>query len=163
MDPARAAVALAVGIILALTLASGPLVGAVDFSQERYSTEGLGQGNATVSAVELPSTVTFEQGRYGAGAYNLRVPDARIRLEDVRGKPTVAYTVEVDELAYSRSTTSFLSPDSEGWLTLSIDQKPFDPSEIQNDSYQGRLEIVLRGSGNETLLGAKNVTITVDG
>jgi len=161
MSLARAAVLATVAVIALTTLVSGPLVGAVDLTTERYDATGLGQGNATVSAVEAPETARLDSG-VGAAEFYLKVPDATVTFESITGKPTVSYKISIDELGYSRGTTHFFAESDVGLATLSIAQDSFARSEITAESYDGQLSITLRGNGTKQVLYDEPITVEVD-
>lgn len=162
MNRSRILVYATAGIILGATVLSGPAVGVVDLTTPRYDTSSLGEGNATVDRVDAPSTVALERG-YQSQTYYLTVPDARIHIESLSGKPTVAYGVEIPEFGYSRSTTHFLNSGSSGWVPVTIREDTFRDSQIDASEYDGRLTVVLRDSSGRTLLHNESVTVAVTG
>jgi len=161
MDRGRVLVYAAVGIILGVTVLSGPAIGIVDLTTPRYDMSGLGEGNVTVSEVQLPSSVTLDRG-YRSESYYLTVPDARVRLAAVDGKPTVAYGIDIPELGYSRSTTHFLSGGDTGWVALSLREDTLANDEVDAERYEGRLSLVLRASDGKTRLANRTVDVEVN-
>lgn len=161
MNRPRALVYATVAIVLGVSLLSGPAIGLVDLTTPRYDMSGLGEGNATVDAVETQSTVTLERG-YQSESYYLTVPDARIHFSTLSGKPTVAYGIEIPELGYSRSTTHFMTAGQSGWVTISLREDTFADDEVTESGYDGRLTIVLRDSSGKTLVENKSVRIEVE-
>jgi hypothetical protein len=163
MDPARYLPVFATGLIVAVTLLSGPLVGGVDFTHDRTDeTVGIGTGSASVTSVSLPGTVQFQQGRYGSGGYYVRVPDATVEFERIRGRPILSYKLEVEEMGYSRETSHFLSSDTPERLALSIEKDTLDPEEVEATEYSGRLRVSVRANGTDRVLASRNVTVRVD-
>lgn len=160
MERARGAVYATVAVIVGLTLVSGPAVGLVDLTSPRYDTGGLGQGNATVAEVDAPERAQLDRG-YQSDSYYLKAPDARLRFSSIAGKPTVSYSLEIQDLSYTRSTTTFLQPDDEGWVQLSMEQATFEGDRITGQEYRGNLSIVLRANGNETVIHRAEIPVEV--
>ncbi|WP_123537134.1 hypothetical protein [Halosimplex salinum] len=160
MNRARVLVYGTAAVILAVTLVSGPAVGFVDLTTPRYDTSGLGEGNATVDRIDAPDSVTLERG-YQSESYYLTVPDAKIRLASLSGKPTVAYGVDIPAFGYSRSTTHFLSEGTSGWVELSLQSDTLGSDTVTADAYEGTISIVLRDSSGKTVLYEEPVTVEV--
>lgn len=159
MNTERVVVYGVVGLIFATTLASGPLVGAIDLTTTESTS--IGEGNATVGAVSLPTSGEIASGRYGSGQYYLRVPDATVDVVNVTGTPLLAYKVEIGEMGYSRTTTHFLSASNTGSYTLSIEQDSIDADKVENETYDGQLSVFLRSSESERQLATRNITVGV--
>lgn len=160
MNTERAVVWGVVGLVLATTLASGPLVGGVDFTTDAEK-PAFGEGNATIGEVSLPASAEIAYGRYGSGEYYLRVPDATVDLDDVSGNPLLAYEILIREMSYSRTTTHFISSSNTGSYTLSMERDSLAPEKVENESYDGRLRVFLRSNGTEQQLAARNITVEV--
>lgn len=159
MDRSRALALLSVGVVLGVTVASGPVVGVVDLTTPRLDTDAIGQGTATVDAVDAPETARFDRA-VQSESYVLRIPDARIHIADIEGGPVVSYTLSIPEMGYSRTTTHFLDGTEEGWVTLSVEPATLGPDMVTQSSYDGELSIVLRGDEERVLL-ERNVTAEV--
>lgn len=161
MDGARLAVTVGVVVILGVTLASGPLVGAVDLTRESADESVSGTGNATVTVTSLPDRVSLDRGEYGSEAYYLEVPDAFVRLERVEGEPMVVYKVRIPDLGFVRGTTYFVDSDNEGEMALAVERTAIDPASVTRDSYQGQLEVIVRSGTAGRVLRTHNVTVEV--
>lgn len=161
MDDARVAVYAAVAIVLGTALVSGPLVGAVDFTHERGETFAPGSGSADVSVVSTPERARLDRGSFGSGAYNLRVPDATVRITAVSGQPILVYKIRIPDLGYTRSTAHFLDSSSEGRTTVSIEADALDPDGIDRDSYPGELVVLVRADGGDEVLYRGPITVEV--
>lgn len=159
MDSERGVVWGVVGLIVVTTLVSGPLVGAVDFTTEPDHT-GLGTGTATIDAVTLPDRATLTAGRFGAGEYTLRVPDATLELSAVEGRPILVYKLSIDSLGYTRSTTHFVSDRNVGRFPLSMTEDSFDPEAFDGE-YEGRLEVILRANNESREIASKSIPVEV--
>lgn len=160
MNRARALVYATAAAILAVTLLSGPAIGLVDLTTPRYDMAGLGEGDATVDRVDAPASVSIER-EYQSATYYLDVPDARIHVSSISGKPTVAFGVEIPEFGYSRSTTHFLSEGQTGWVELSILSDTFSYDVSPSEEYEGRLSIVLRTGDGKSVLYNESVIVEV--
>jgi hypothetical protein len=160
MTRSRALAAVSVSVILGVTLLSGPLVGVIDLTQPRVDTVGLGQGSATVDDVEAPSTARLERG-FQSDSYYLEVPDARIHVASITGRPTVSYKLALPAMNYSRGTTHFLSADDTGWVAVSIEQDTFRDDQVTASSYAGNLSLVLRYNDTERVLYDRPVAVEV--
>jgi len=153
------AVGMTVITIVVLTAATGP-VGLLTIPEES-ATDSLGEGNATITVVSMPETLTLEQGRYGNDAYHLRVPDARVDVRKLAGNPILNYNLEIDGLGKSGSSVHFLGEGGEGQRSLSYEGGPIAQSEITQDSYEARLALVLRTNGTERVIYNQSATVEV--
>jgi len=165
MEPHRIAVYATVAVVVAVAVASGPLVGAVDLTRERTGSGDAGagvpgEGSVDVAVESLPDTATLDRGAYGAGAYTLRVPDARVRLANVTGQPMVVYKIELRALGYSRGTVHFVTADNAGQFTLGLDRDSLAPDDIDRERYEGRLTVLVRADG-ERIVERRTVTVHV--
>lgn len=163
MDGARLVVVVAVGLILSVTLLSGPMVGAIDFTvadEPRNAVPGTGSATITVDAWPTDG-VTLEKGRYGAGAYYLTVPDATVRVQSVEGSPILAYRVSVPSLGLASESLYFLSEDDRGTMTVTIDPRSLEPDRLEQDTYRVELMIELRSEDTARTLAARTVTAPV--
>jgi len=160
MDRSRGLSAVAVTVILGVTLVSGPAVGLVDLTQPRFDPGNIGQGNATVSEVRTPATVQLKQG-LETESYYLETPDATIRVTAIQGRPTVAYKLAIPSMGYSRGTTHFLGPDDTGWVSLSLARDTLPGDRVSASSYEGTLSVTLRYNGTERVLSERPVTVEV--
>jgi hypothetical protein len=160
MDVSRVLVAVAVSAIVVTTVVSGPAVGLVDLTQPRVDLANLGQGNATVAAVDAPDTVRIERSLQSE-SYTLAVPDARLRLASVTGRPTVSYKVAIPGLNYTRGTTHFLDESDTGWVALAVEPDTLASDRIEATDYEGRLTITLRYNDTERIVHDESVTVEV--
>jgi len=162
MNTERAVVYGVIGLVLATTLVSGPLVGTVKFTTapERTSLNG---GDATVGAVTLPSSTEITSGRFGSGEYYVHVPDATLTVANVTGTPLLAYQFSIPAMGYSRSTTHFVTSADAGTYGLSLERDAIEPSRVEKQSYDGTLSVFLRSNESERRLAERNVTVEVTG
>jgi len=158
MDRTRGVTYATVAVVVAVTVATGP-VGLLAVPEP--GTDGaLGTGNATVSVVSAPEDVRIEGGEYGTDTLNLRVSEAVLDVDSVSGNPLLTYAIDIDELGYSRSSVHVLGPAQEGRIRVGIDRATFEASEITADRYEGRLRLVLRGNETRTIY-SEPVTVAV--
>jgi len=159
MNRPRAFVYGAVALIVGVSVVSGPTVGLVDLTTPRYDTTGLGQGNISVDRVDAPERVELAQG-YQSESYRLEVPDARIRVAAISGRPIVAYELAIPALGYDRGTAHFLG-DDDGWVTLSLSGDTLARDRVMQSTYNGTLSVVTRASGTETVVYRERVPVEV--
>ncbi|MEF8886080.1 MAG: hypothetical protein V5A44_13300 [Haloarculaceae archaeon] len=158
MDRSGVFVAAVVAVIVTVAVVSGPAVGLVDLTTRPL--EGVGQGSATVDDVEAPETARFDRG-LAADSYVLTVPDARVHVAAIEGRPLVSYELSIPAMGYSRTTTHFLRADDTGWVALSLESNTFPPGRIDQSSYEGELSLVLRVDDTERELYRGPVTVEV--
>ena len=160
MTSGRTVVVGAVGVILLVTAASGTPLWTVPAQGSGQSP--LGSGSASVSLVSAPETATLDPGRQGGDLYYLNVPDATVEIAQLRGNPTLTYSLSIDGLGYSRSSVTGLATVGEGDASLSLAQDTLREGRLTQDQYEGRLRLVLRGDGGEQVLSNRTVTVEVE-
>lgn len=165
MEPHRIAVYATVAVVVAVAVASGPLVGAVDLTHERTDggtgPEGsLGQGSVDVTVESLPGEATLDRSEYGAAAYTLRVPDARVVLSNVTGQPMVVYKLKIPAMGYTSGTVHFVTAEHEGAFTLELERDSLAPDGIDRDRYEGTLTVLVRADG-ERIVAREPITVVV--
>lgn len=164
MDTSEASVAVAVGVIVAVTLLSGPLAGAVDLTPA--TSEGIctDSTNASVDVTveSLPDSATLSEGRYGSQTYYLRVPDAVATVQNITGCPFLVYEFDIEEMSYGVSTTAFLSPDRTGRQTLEIERIPREASEITREQYNATTRLLIRTDAGDTVVREESFVIEVE-
>lgn len=162
MKSARGASGVTVGVILLTILVSGPLVGAVDLTRSSSADGAPGDGTVTVENVAVAEAETrMYSGRFGAETIYLNVPDARVDVDGVQGRPIVTYTASVPNLSTTSGQTYFLQESSDE-ITLQIDRPAFDPDQVTRDAYEVELEIVVRDSAGEHVVYQETVTAEVE-
>jgi len=155
-----------VGLVLSVTLLSGPLVGAVDLSYERsafdYSPdENLGDGTVDVTVRGMPDTLYLVQGDYGAQSYRLQVPPASVDVTSVEGHPLLSYKIRFPAMGLIRVTPTFLSPGDTGVMDLEIDSETYAPDAVTEDEYEAQLILLKRENGTMTVIEERTVTVEV--
>jgi hypothetical protein len=161
MDETRLAVYGVAGFVLVVTLVSGPIVGAVDFTQEPQACSApVGTGTATVSVDSLPDSATISRGEFGSGVYYLQVPDGSAAIRNVTGQPTLSYTISIPELGRTAGPVLFLCADQSIRQPLSIERRTIEADDLTADTYEATLTLLLRGD-EETLVREKSITVEV--
>jgi hypothetical protein len=158
MDRSRAFVAATVAAIVAVAVVSGPAVGFVDLTTRPL--EGVGQGSATVDDVEAPDTARFDRA-LSSESYVLRVPDARVHVAAIEGRPLVSYKLSLPAMGYSRATTHFLDAGDTGWVPLSLQSETFAAANVTQSRYEAELSLVLRVNDTAQELYRGPVTVEV--
>ncbi|MHB9285731.1 hypothetical protein ACKVMT_01665 [Halobacteriales archaeon Cl-PHB] len=162
MDAGRLAVLGVVTVVLVVTVATGPLVGAVDVPKQGLGANAdIGSGNATLSVAEAPSEGTLATGQYDDLRY-LTIPDATVEIADVEGAPILTYTVDIEAIGYSRSSVYVITKRSEGTLALELQRDDVERSRLENDSYEARLQILLRTDGTERVVYEDMIPVGVE-
>lgn len=156
----------AVGLVLGVTLLSGPLVPQIDFVSDAPAStsefcEPDGDASVTVGTVPAESFI-LEQRRFGVEKYYLTGSDTIASIGDVSGCPVLVYRFTIPDLNYVGQQLYFLS-DSEGQtVSMTTGEGTFDPGEIEQQSYDATLTITLRGDERRTIY-RENVTIGTEG
>lgn len=160
MDTSRAIGWGVVAVVAATALLSGPLVPGIDLTTAR-ETPAYGNGSATVDGADLPDAGRLTGGRYGTTEYSLEVPPATLNLTAVRGYPVATYRVRVPALSYTRTTTTFLSPDDAGRTPLTLEPGPVDAAVVGYGPYEAQVTVTLRGDGSERVIADGTVRVEV--
>ncbi len=157
-----------VAIILGCTLATGPI--GLYTIPTASDAGALGHGNATVTAVSVPETVTLKESRYHTGEYHLQVPPVVVAVETVAGSPILTYTVEIEELGTTKATIHSLGQFGEGTHRLSFADASSSgeaqitaiaQNKINQAQYEGRITVVLRGNGTKRVIADTPVTVKI--
>lgn len=152
-DPAVLA---AVAVVLG-ALATGPAVGLVNVPEAGPGELGTGQADLAVRFV--PEQATLTPGTY-TDVHRLDVPAVEAELRSVSGTPAVTASLDLDELGFSRSSV-FALDGSTGDRSFRISRTSIESHRIQNDSYAGRLRLVLRDSQGTTVLVDEPIRVVV--
>lgn len=168
MDIATRLPALSVGIIVAVSLASGP-AGVFDFTTDNPCDEDVfpGDGNANIEVLSTPDTATLTKSRFGSEVYKLEIAPARVDVQDPDGRPILTYKLRIYALDTIIGTSSFLSPCTTGERDLPLQSGRIAPEKVTAEEYSGTLVIIYRGTENgesvQREIMAKNVTVEVSG
>jgi hypothetical protein len=157
----RAVVAGTVGILLLVTVASGPLVGLELTSEASEFDPGTGNLNVTVESV--PDSGTLQQASHGAGTHHIRVDPVRLQIHAITGQPMVAYQLYVPALDHTRTSVHFLDAERTGAYDLPLDPSQLDPDRIDEDvdSYDATISVVVRDGDGERVIAEADLELEV--
>ena len=159
MNRERAVFVATVGILLSVTVISGPLVGVSLTSSETFDP---GSGTIEASVTETPDTATLERGDHGSGVYYLRASPVEVEIASVTGQPSLTYELFVTELGHTKSSITFLDSDATGTVNLEFDASTLEADRVDANSYAGVLRVIANDDDGERLLVERNVTVEVE-
>lgn len=161
MEPVRVVPLAVVGFVVLVVAVTGPF-GFLTIPTAYGGDQAPGTGNATVTVTAGPDQPRFEPGRQGEGVYYLRVPDVEVDVRDLRGNPTLVYTVGIDALGYSRSSVHFLGSAGPGRHSISMSRDTFEDAQLDREIYPATLELVLRTEGTARTLYHTETVVVVE-
>lgn len=142
-----------------LAVASGPLVGSVDVTQQRPP---VGVGETAVAVESVPTTeLTLERGRFGSGRYHLDAPPAIVDVDSVTGTPVIRYTIDIPDLWITATSRYELAGRAGTRLELRPEPIGISPQRIERDRYEGIVAIWVREGDRERHVALQRVTIEV--
>ncbi|MFB6310747.1 MAG: hypothetical protein ABEH64_06130 [Salinirussus sp.] len=145
----------AVALVL-FAAATGSAIGVVAIPDPTPA--ALGTGDVTLSVVSEPDGAQLRADRY-TDVYQLHVPPVILDVEALSGAPTVTASLDLDRLGYTRSSVFTLR--STGRKEIQVQPTTLDADRIRNDSYSGRLRLVLRSDAGDQLLVNRSIRIEV--
>lgn len=150
MKESRWAAGLAVAVVLAVTIAAGPLVTAVDLTGQAHPVPA-GHGTADVRLLDTPHRATLVRGAFGSGTYHLEAPAAHLTVGAVRGNPLVEYVVRIPAIGLADVHEYHLrrTPNR----TVGLTNRPFEvsPTKVNRDAYNATVEIRLQSDAYRRL------------
>ncbi|GCF14130.1 hypothetical protein Harman_20650 [Haloarcula mannanilytica] len=159
MVPRHPPTVVAVVIVVTL-LVTGPLLG-VDAVETQPTI--IGDGTASVSSVDVASSeIRITDGRFGADAAYLRVPDASVTVDAVSGRPRLLYQVDVPALDVSLEDEQVLSAGQTGTYRLAPGDKGLALSLPEQDTYHGSVRIRVQSFETDETIVTENVTVQVE-
>lgn len=166
MDLLRLLPGLTVSVILLVSLVSGPLVGAVDFSRDRGAAHDPdfvpGNGHATVNIVSVPEQGQLIPTRFAANGYWVRVPNATIDVSNLTGHPMLIYKLRVPSLGYVGGTTHVFGEDYTGTQLLTMDRLTVDSTDLpRGHHYEAELLVIKREYEQDEILYQEDITLEV--
>jgi hypothetical protein len=151
------AVGFTVFVVLAVTLASGPLVG-VSLTEE--ATPDGEPSHVTVEVDSAPESATLSPNRHNDELYHLRADAVHITATNVSGRPTVIYRLQVPGLNHTRSVGMFI-PEA-GAYEVSFDPSNIETERVDGDRYEGTITVkAFDADGGRTLV-ERTVTVEVE-
>lgn len=148
-------------LIAAMTLASGPLVGAVDLPAGPAPGPPPGTGSASVEVLSAPTTVTLQRSSFGAGTFHLEGPPARVRVDAVTGNPELRYSIDIPGLWFSDANEYALRGRAGDRVTLEFRPVELSPTRVTEDRYRGTLAIWLVTDG-DTYRTVHQASVTIE-
>jgi hypothetical protein len=143
-------------VVLAVTLASGPLVG-VSLTDESAADGGPSHVSASVDSV--PDRATLEADRHNDELYHLRADPVYVTAANVSGRPTVVYRLEVPELNHTRSTGTLLL--ESGTYEVGFDPSSIEAERVDAERYEGHLVVKAFDADGDRVLVERTITVEV--
>lgn len=166
MNPGRLTVFATVAIVVFTALLSGPLVGAVDLTEDSEVDTSFnpGQGSANVTVLSVPERGTLERYEFGAGAYYLRMGEMEVNVTAVEGQPILVYKLRSADLTFVSSTNTFLNESSTGPMTVPFREDTIQGERVDEsrDEYTMELVVGVLANDEERVIQRTNVTVEVE-
>jgi hypothetical protein len=150
-------VAVTVLVVLAVMLASGPLVGVSLTDNPAADGE---PNHVSVSIDEVPDDATLVTDRHNDDLYHLRADPIHITASNVSGRPTVVYRLEVPGLYHTRSAGMFVT--EAGSYEVSFDPSNVDSERVEQDRYEGTITVKAFDDNGSRVLVERTVTVEVE-
>lgn len=151
------AVAVTVFVVLAVTLASGPLVG-VSLTDTTASDDESSHISASIDSA--PDSATLAPDRHNDDLYHLRADPVHITATNVSGRPTVIYRLEVPGLNHTRSVGMFVTEN--GTYEVSFDPSSIETERVDQDQYEGTIVVQAFDDDGSRVLVERTVTVEVE-
>lgn len=163
MHAARAVLWATAVAIVALALATGPLLGLLSVPAGGLSGgETPGSGTANVTVLSAPDRATLSAGTYG-DVYYLTVPPTTVSVSNVSGSPYLTVSAEVEEVWISRTSVYRLRPGERSDRALSMGRATFDDVTVDNETIPGRLSVSLHDGDGITVIYDEPLDVEVEG
>lgn len=160
MTRSEQASGLAVGVVVIVLIASGPLAGGL--LEPAGTPTTVGEGTATVADAAVDADgLAITPGRFGTDVSYVRVPDARVRLAEVSGHPRLVYRVEVPGVDADLTATEIVG--ERGRYRLHVSDYGFDSDRLSNGSYEGAVTVRVQSFTSDRTVLRRNVTVEVRG
>jgi hypothetical protein len=149
-----------VALVLLVTVASGPILGSVSFTEQRVTAMDVAPGNATVGEIDFPTNVTLAadgDGRYRYSGTPIRVTFERITGGDVQ----LTYGLLVPALNVSQSVTQIVSgPTADE--TVTVEYYSYVRGErVTPGRYEATAYVSLVEEGENELVARETVSVEV--
>jgi len=154
----RSLVSLVAAVIVLVSLLTGPTLGLIAVPTEEP--RELGTGSATLTVESMPDSATLRADSY-TDVHRLDVSPPVLSVSDVDGSPLITVSINVDRLEFSQGSVYTLEPGMEGHHSFPIRRSSIDSAEIDEESYEARVRVVLRDDSGRTVLDERNVTVEV--
>lgn len=147
-------------VVLVVAFAFGPAVPGLALSSSSGEYEPA-SGSVDVSVSAVPETLTLERNGFGSGTYQLESSAVETTVSDVSGNPLVVYDLRIPGLAYNKETYRILSADVDGNLTIRASSDTVQPSNVNAESYEATVTVLVRSDVGSRVVTTKNVTVEV--
>lgn len=163
MDVGRAIVLTTACVIGLATLLTGPAIGFFDVRPANsFTSDELGTGEASVTAVEFPGNPTLSDGTGDSNQYVLRTGDVEVNVANVTGQPMLVYKLEIHGMGYTKSSLTVLDTGMSGPQAIQLSRATIHRETVTAETYPSELRLVFRGDGPDRVVGSTNVTVQVD-
>lgn len=147
----------AVGVVALVLVTSGALGGVGELEPS-----ALDDGTATVAVETLPTErLHIDDGRFGTDVRYLRIPDASVRVSDVRGTPRVVYRVEIPALDVDQASSTLLTDDADRAVRIPGTHRAFESGEVREDRYAATVSIRIQSFSVDRTVVTVNETVEV--
>lgn len=153
----RAVLVIGVGLVLALTLATGP-VGLIEIT-DREGAQNLGSGTVSATVLDEPDRITLEPTDDGQRLYTVSVPEIRVELSEVSGNPLLSYALSLDEIGFGTESVQLLEGASHQTVTMELSTDPLQQHEVEQLTEAG-LTLRVRADSDRVLF-EKTVPVEV--
>lgn len=158
MDASDWASMLALVLVVAVLLASGPVAGGLVQPSGLPTT--VDDGDATVANVDVASDdIHVSDGRFGTAVSYVRVPDAHVELASVVDHPRIVYRVEVPTLDADLTATRIVG--DRGDHVLHVRDYGLDPTQVTESKYDATLTVRVQSFAVDRTVYERNVTVEV--
>lgn len=149
-----------VGVILLTLVASSGAVGGDGTAGQ--GSQAVGEGTASVTVESLSTErLRIDDGRFGTGVRYLRVPDVRVRVDDVDADPRLVYRIQVPALGVDDATTRSLTGTAGQTLTVRGVDRAFDPGQVSADQYEAIVTVRVQSFDVDETVVSVNETVEV--
>lgn len=143
-----------VGLVLVTSGLGGGVAG--------LSPPALDDGTATVTVETFPTErLHVDDGRFGTAVSYLRIPDATVRVDEVRGTPRLIYRVEVPALGVDQSSSKLLTTGRGDTVTMPGTDQAFEPGSVTAGRYDATASVRIQSFSTDQTVASVNETVEV--
>lgn len=151
-----------VGVICLTAVAAG-VTGGLGAGAVGAPTQ-VGDGTANVTVTSLPSErIHLDRGRFGTNVTYLRVPDARVRVTDVRGTSRLLYRVQLPALDIDAVSRTYITTGDDGAHTLRGPTQGIEFRSVPEPRYDATVTIRVQSFEIDKTVVRVNATVEVEG
>lgn len=160
MDLSQGLAATTAVVVVVVSVASGPLVGAVDLTAEPTAPAPPGVGSADVEVLSVPETIALERAAFGGGTFHLDGPPARLSVGAVSGNPVIEYVVRIPGVGLIDIHEYHVHETPDRTIGMTFRPMELSPNRVTGEEYEGTIEIRLQ-SDEPAVLYEGPVTVEV--